>query len=147
MINQDFKDFIKLLNEKKVEYLVVGGYAVGFHGFPRYTGDIDIWIKISEENAKRMVDVLTELGFASLGAGKNDFLKNDNVIQLGNPPIRIDILMSIEGVGFDECYKKKATKQIDEIEINFIGFNELLKNKKAVGRDKDLIDIKNLKPN
>jgi hypothetical protein len=145
MFNQDFKEFIALLNKNKVEYLIVGGYAVGLHGYPRYTGDIDIWIKNSEANSEKMVKILCEFGFSSYDIKKEDFLKLDNVIQLGYPPYRIDLVMSIDGVTFDECYTNRVKKEIDEIELDFIGYDELIKNKKACGRDKDINDINNLK--
>jgi phage replication-related protein YjqB (UPF0714/DUF867 family) len=145
MFSQDFKEFIALLNKNKVEYLIVGGYAVGLHGYPRYTGDIDIWIKTNEVNSEMMVKILGEFGFNSYDIKKEDFLKLDNVIQLGYPPYRIDLIMSIDGVTFDECYANRVKKEIDEIEIAFIGYDDLIKNKRASGRDKDINDINNLK--
>ena len=144
MFSQDFKEFIELLNKNKIEYLVVGGYAVGIHGYPRYTGDIDIWIKISNEIADKMVTVLDEFGFGGYEIKREDFLNSNNVIQLGYPPLRIDIIMSIDGVNFEESYSKRVEKVIDGMPINFIGFEELIKNKRASGRDKDIIDLKNL---
>ena len=144
MFSQDFKEFIELLNKNKIEYLVVGGYAVGIHGYPRYTGDIDIWIKISNEIADKMVTVLDEFGFGGYEIKREDFLNSNNVIQLGYPPLRIDIIMFIDGVNFEESYSKRVEKVIDGTPINFIGFEELIKNKRASGRDKDIIDLKNL---
>ena len=145
MFSQDFKEFIALLNKSKIEYLIVGGYAVGLHGYPRYTGDIDIWIKTNEANSEKMVKILNEFGFNSYDIKKEDFLKLDNVIQLGYPPYRIDLMMLIDGVTFDECYANRIKKEIDEIEIDFIGYDDLIKNKRASGRDKDINDINNLK--
>ena len=145
MFSQDFKEFIALLNKSKIEYLIVGGYAVGLHGYPRYTGDIDIWIKTNEANSEKMVKILNEFGFNSYDIKKEDFLKLDNVIQLGYPPYRIDLIMSIDGVTFDECYANRVKKEIDEIEIDFIGYDDLIKNKRASGREKDINDINNLK--
>jgi len=145
MFSQDFKEFIALLNKNKVEYLIVGGYAVGLHGYPRYTGDIDIWIKTNEANSEKMVKILNEFGFNSYDIKKEDFLKLDNVIQLGYPPYRIDLMMLIDGVTFDECYANRIKKEIDEIEIDFIGYDDLIKNKRASGREKDINDINNLK--
>lgn len=144
MLNKDFKEFIELLNKNQIEYLIVGGYAVGFHGYPRYTGDIDIWIKVSDEVAVKMISILDEFGFESYELKKEDFLKTDNMIQLGYPPFRIDIIMSIDGVSFEESYSNRVEKVIDNIPIKFIGLDELIKNKKASGRDKDIIDLKNL---
>jgi predicted nucleotidyltransferase len=145
MFSQDFKEFIALLNKSKIEYLIVGGYAVGLHGYPRYTGDIDIWIKTNEANSEKMVKILNEFGFNSYDIKKEDFLKLDNVIQLGYPPYRIDLMMLIDGVTFDECYANRIKKEIDEIEIDFIGYDDLIKNKRASGREKDINDINNLK--
>jgi len=145
MFSQDFKEFIALLNKSKIEYLIVGGYAVGLHGYPRYTGDIDIWIKTSEVNSEMMIKILGEFGFNSDDIKKEDFLKLDNVIQLGYPPYRIDLMMLIDGVTFDECYANRIKKEIDEIEIDFIGYDDLIKNKRASGREKDINDINNLK--
>jgi len=107
MLSQDFKEFVELLNKNKVEYLIVGGYAVGIYGYPRYTGDLDVWIKPSLENAEKMVIVIQEFGFASLGLTKEDFRTEGNVIQMGYPPFRIDILTRIDGVIFDHCYPYK----------------------------------------
>ena len=103
---QDFEDFVKLLNKHKVAYMVVGGYALAFHGKPRHTGDLDIWINISEENAKRMLQVLKDFGMSSLGFQKEDFLKPGYVTQIGYPPLRIDILNNIDGVEFSEAVQK-----------------------------------------
>jgi hypothetical protein len=143
-LNQDYKEFLKLLNENGVEFLVVGGYALGFHGYPRYTGDIDIWLNVNERNAERIIKAIEGFGFSSLGLKKQDFLEKDNVIQLGYPPIRIDILTSIDGVEFNEAFKNKTTVLLDNININFIGIQELKKNKKASGRKQDLADLERL---
>ncbi len=105
MLSRDFKEFIALLNEHEVRYLVVGGYAVAFHGYPRYTKDIDVWVELSPENAARIVRALEEFGFGSLGLDTGDFLESDQIIQLGYPPNRIDILTTLKGITFDECYK------------------------------------------
>lgn len=145
MLNNDFKEFIQLLNVHSVRYLVVGGYAVAFHGHPRYTKDIDIWILLDKTNAKKMLDVLNVFGFSSLGLTEDDFLKKDNIIQLGNPPNRINILTDLSGVIFDECYPQKKNINIDGVAINFIDVESLIQNKKASGRHQDLADIENLK--
>ncbi len=144
MLNNDFKEFIQLLNVHSVRYLVVGGYAVAFHGHPRYTKDIDIWILLDKTNAKKMLDVLNAFGFSSLGLTEDDFLKKDNIIQLGNPPNRINILTDLSGVIFDECYPQKKNINIDGVAINFIDVESLIQNKKASGRHQDLADIENL---
>ncbi len=94
---KDFEDFVSLLNKYNVEYMVVGGYALAFHGRPRHTGDLDIWINISESNAEKVISVIKEFGFGSLGFSKEDFLKPGYVNQIGHPPLRIDILTEIDG--------------------------------------------------
>ncbi|HEY9122701.1 MAG TPA: nucleotidyltransferase, partial [Bacteroidales bacterium] len=139
-----FKEFIQLLNEKKVEYLVVGGYAVTIHGYPRYTGDLDIWINKTQENSILIIEVLKDFGFSSLNLTSDDFLKDGNVVQLGYPPLRIDILNDIDGVKFSECYTRKEYFNIDNIKIPFISTSDLILNKKASGRHKDIDDLENL---
>ena len=103
-IQQDFRDLLHLFNEQNVNYLVVGGYALAFHGAPRFTGDIDLWVRTSTENADKIINALNEFGFGSLGINKQDLTQDDQVLQLGYPPIRIDIMTSIDGVNFDEAF-------------------------------------------
>ena len=141
---QDFKELLQLLNSKRIEYLVVGGYAVALYGYPRATGDIDIWIALSKDNAKKTVEVLREFGFDVPELKEELFLEKGKNIRMGEPPIRIEILTSIDGVEFPECYKNKNTLTFDGIEINFISFQDLKKNKKASGRLQDLADLENL---
>lgn len=114
-MSQDFKEFVGLLNKHKVEYLIVGGYAVGIHGYPRYTGDLDVWISPTVGNAQKIVRVLNDFGFASFGLTEADFIKSGNVIQMGNPPFRIDVLTTIDGVRFEDCYQNKMIIQHDEM--------------------------------
>ena len=141
---QDFKELLQLLNSKKIEYLVIGGYAVAFHGHPRATGDIDIWIAISKDNAHKIVEALKEFGFDAPELKDEVFLEKGKNIRMGNEPLRIEILTSIDGVEFNECYKNKDTTTIAGTEINFISLQDLKKNKKASGRLQDLADIENL---
>jgi len=141
---QDFKELLQLLNSKQIEYLVIGGYAVAFHGHPRATGDIDIWIAMSKDNARKTVEALKEFGFDTPNLEDKLFLEKDKNIRMGNPPLRIEILTSIDGVEFGECYKNKKTLTIDNIKVNFISLSDLKKNKKASGRLQDLADIENL---
>jgi hypothetical protein len=145
IFEQDFIDFIRLLNEHRVEYLVVGAHALAYHGRPRHTGDLDIWIKPNEENASKMLAVLEDFGFGSLNIDEKDFLKDGYVTQLGYPPLRIDILNSISGVEFDEAYSNKSDGKVEDLTVNFINVSEFVKNKKATGRPKDLADIAALK--
>jgi hypothetical protein len=118
ILSQDFREFIELLNYNQVRYLVVGGYAVAFHGHPRYTKDIDIWIWVSKNNAKKVLKTLDDFGFSSLGLKEEDFLEPGYVIQLGYPPNRIDILTQVTGLEFDLCYSSKMELDVDGIKIN-----------------------------
>ena len=144
MLNQDFKEFIQSLNANNVRYLVIGGYAVAFHGHPRYTKDLDVWVDPIPDNAARVIKALEQFGFASLGLKAEDFLAPDQVIQLGLPPNRIDILTSAEGVDFDTCYASRAQVVIGGVPANFIDLENLKKNKRAAGRLQDLADLENL---
>ncbi len=143
-LDQDFKEFIQFLNSNKVEYLVVGGYAVTAHGYPRYTGDIDFWVRPEKENAKRVLKSLFEFGFGSLDINETDLIKKDFVIQLGYPPNRIDILTGVSGLTFDECWNEKKEFVFENEKINFISLYHLKINKKESGRDRDNLDLKNL---
>ncbi|MCB4790482.1 MAG: nucleotidyltransferase [Elusimicrobia bacterium] len=141
---QDFKEFLKLLNSKEVEYLVIGGYAIGYYGYPRATGDLDIWVAINESNAQKLFNVLKEFGFNSPDITESIFKEKDKVIRMGNPPLRIEILTSISGIEFEKAYKNRKIEKIEDISVNFIGFKDLIKNKKASGRHKDLDDVEHL---
>jgi len=141
---QDFRDFLKLLNCHEVEYLLIGGFAVGYHGYPRATGDMDIWIATSPENADKMVSVLREFGFDVPELNADMFLKKRQVVRMGMPPIRIEVLTDISGVSFKECYEKRITDLIDDIRVNIISSEHLRINKKASGRVKDINDLEHL---
>lgn len=141
---QDFKELLQLLNLKKIEYLVVGGYAVALYGYPRATGDMDIWVAISKINAHKIVEALKEFGFNVAELKEELFLEKEKNIRMGIPPLRIEILTSIDGVEFTECYSNKEIVIIDDIEINFISLEDLKKNKRASGRYQDLADLENL---
>ena len=145
MLNQDFKEFIQLLNDNQVNYLVIGGYAVAVHGHPRYTKDIDIWIEISEENSQKIITALTEFGFGSLGLTAQDFQEPHQIIQLGYPPNRIDLITSPDGIDFQTCYMSKIEVILDDITVKFIDLDNLKKNKLASGRFQDLADLENLR--
>ena len=144
MFSPDFSEFITLLNKHAVKYMIVGGYAVGIHGHPRYTGDLDIWLLPDQSNAIKILEAIKEFGFGSLNIKETDLTKDDMVIQLGYPPLRIDLLTSIDGVHFNECYSNRKTLNIDGLVVDFIGYADLIKNKKASGRHQDLGDIENL---
>ena len=144
MFSQDFKEFIELLIKNKAEYLIVGGYAVGVHGHPRYTGDLDIWLNPSQQNAELILKSVNDFGFSSFNLTVSDFTKPGNVIQLGYPPLRIDLLTAIDGVTFEECFQNMRQVAIENLSVNFIGYSDLLKNKRESGRLKDFDDIGNL---
>ena len=144
MLTQDFKEFLELLNKNQVEYLIVGGYAVAMHGYPRYTGDLDIWINANRETAAKMIKVLDEFGFGSLGLRQTDFMESGNVIQMGYPPFRIDILTRADGVDFADCYRNRVIVEHNGVIMPIININDLQKNKAATGRPKDLEDLRNL---
>ncbi len=144
VLNRDLKELLLLLNANKVRYLVVGGYAVAAHGHPRYTKDLDVWIDRNQTNAKKLIKVLEQFGFGSLGLGEKDFLKPDQIIQLGIPPARVEIFTTLKGVDFKKCYPLRLEAKIDGAPVNFIDLENLKKNKKAVGRLQDLADLENL---
>ena len=144
MFSHDFSEFVGLLQKHEVEYLIVGGYAVSIHGHPRYTGDMDVWLNQSVENARKIVQCIEEFGFASFNLKEEDFTKADTVIQLGYPPLRIDLLTDIDGVSFTSAFENKKVVEMEGLQINFIGYKELIENKRASGRLKDLDDIDNL---
>jgi len=144
-LTQDFRAFFQSLNEHNVRYLVIGGYAVAFHGHPRYTKDIDVWIEADKTNAEKLIDALRAFGFGSLGLEAEDFLDPDEIIQLGYPPNRIDLLTALKGVDFDTCYASRIVVEIQDTSVNFIDLENLKKNKRATGRLQDLADLEHLK--
>ena len=144
MLSDDFRDFLRLLNRHQVRYLVVGAYAVAAHGYPRNTGDIDIWIERSPENARKMVAVLADFGFGSLNVSESDFLKPDFVIQLGYPPNRIDLLTDVSGISFADCYEERLEERLDGITVPFVGRECLRRAKLAAGRSQHRADLENL---
>ena len=143
-IQPDFKDLLELFNATKVEYLIVGGYALAFHGAPRYTGDIDILVMPTAENAKKIIKALDEFGFGSIGLTEEDFQKPDKVIQLGVPPVRIDIITSISGVSSENAFANSVDGKYGEVPVKYIGRDQFIVNKRATGRKKDLADIEAL---
>ena len=142
-LQPDFKEFLQLLNARSVEYLIIGGYAVGYYGYPRATGDMDVWIAFNADNIRALAESLREFGFEISEPGES-FLAEGQFIGLGNPPLRIEVLTSISGVNFAECYAKKTTDVVDGVEVGFIGLQHLKVNKHASGRLKDLNDLQNL---
>jgi hypothetical protein len=140
----DFKEFLKLLNEKDVKYLLIGGYAVGYHGYPRATGDMDVWIAIHPDNAQKMVAVLKDFGFDHPELTPELFLQKNKIIRMGHPPMRLEISTGISGVEFEECYNSRIVDTLDDVEVSIIDLPHLKVNKKAAGRLKDLADLENL---
>ena len=140
----DFKEFLKLLNANGVEYLLIGGYAVGYHGYPRATNDIDIWVAMNQENAGKITRVLKEFGFDIPDLTPELFLQKDRMVRLGLPPMRIEVLVEISGVQFKECYEERVDDVIDGIPVKLISLRHLKINKKASGRYKDLDDLEHL---
>jgi predicted nucleotidyltransferase len=141
----DLREFLKLLNSKRVEYLLIGGYAVGYYGYPRATADMDIWVAVSPKNAAKLVAVLRDFGFDVPELKPELFLREDQIVRLGEPPLRIEILTSISGVKFSQCYSRRTQARLDGLRVNLIGLEHLKKNKAASGRSKDLDDLERLK--
>lgn len=140
----DFKEFLRLLNSHQVEYLLIGGYAVGYYGYPRATGDIDVWVAISPQNAERLMRVVQEFGFGVAELSQELFLQESKIVRMGNPPMRIEILTSISGVEFAECYAHRVTDIVDGVPVNLIDLQHLKQNKLASARYKDLNDLDQL---
>jgi hypothetical protein len=143
-VQKDFKELLGLLNEYKVKYMIVGGYALAFHGAPRYTGDIDIFVKPEKNNAENVMKALNSFGFGSLDINEDDFSSPNNVVQLGVPPVRIDLITSITGVDWETAENSKVKGDFGDVAVYFIGRDDFIKNKKATGRHKDLSDIEAL---
>lgn len=142
--SKDLREFVALLNSRKIKYLVVGGYAVAYHGLPRYTEDIDFLIETSPENASLVATAINDFGFANLGLKPDDFLAPENVIQLGRAPNRIDLLTSVTAVSFEEAWKTKIQTDLDGLPVWVISKDLLVKNKLATGRRQDLADVERI---
>jgi hypothetical protein len=141
---QDFRDFLRLLGAHEVRYLLVGGYAVGYHGYPRATADMDIWVSRTEENARKLVTVLEEFGFRQAASARQAFTQEEQVIRMGVPPLRIELITSVSGVDFEACYAGRIESVIDEVPVSILNLSDLKQNKKAAGRPKDLADLEEL---
>jgi hypothetical protein len=140
----DFKEFLRLLNAHEVEYLLIGGYAVGYHGYPRATADMDIWIAVHPANANKIVATLKEFGFDPPDLSAELFLRQWQIIRLGVPPVRIEIATTISGVNFAECYAERIEDTLDGVSVNLISLKHLKRNKEASGRHQDLADLEHL---
>lgn len=142
-LQADFKEFLKLLNEHKVEYLLVGGYAVGHYGYVRATVDLDIWVNKTADNAEKLVRALNEFGFFE-SVNSQMFQKENNIVRMGVPPFRIEVMTSVSGLTFDESFKNKVVVDLDGQEVSVIALEDLKRNKSASGRHKDLSDLEYL---
>ena len=145
ILQSDLREFIELLNSRKVEYVVVGGYAVAFHGYPRFTGDIDFFVRPTVENGSRLVEVLGAFGFGSLGIDPAIFAAPKKVVQLGRPPNRIDLITGIDGIDFEEAWQSRVPANLAGVPVSFLGRDALVRNKRAAARPKDLLDLEKLK--
>lgn len=144
LLNKDFKEFVQFLNANAVEYLVVGGYALMAHGYPRYTGNIDFWVDPASANIANLLKALKQSGFASEDLKEEDFLVEQAVVQLGFPPARIDLMVAVSGVEFAGAYKSRLEVDLDGTRINVINRAEFIRNKQATGHPKDFLDLKEL---
>ena len=140
----DFREFLRLLNAHEVEYLLVGGYAVAYHGYPRATADIDVWVAMRAWNAERVVAALRDFGFDLPELSQELFLEEGQIIRMGLPPVRIEIMTTLSGVSFDKCFRTRVSDELDGVSVNLISLADLKVNKKAAGRHKDLDDLENL---
>jgi hypothetical protein len=140
----DFSELLALFNAHRVEYLIVGGHALAFHGAPRYTGDLDLLVRPTEENARRILSALSDFGFGDVGLGASDFNKPGAVVQLGVPPVRVDMVTSIDGVDWEAADAGQAAGTFGDVPVRYLGRDEFIANKKACGRTKDLADLEAL---
>jgi hypothetical protein len=143
-LQRDLSEFIGLLTSTGVEFVVVGGHAVAFHGHPRFTGDIDILLRPTRDNAERVLRALNAFGFCSLDLSPADFTTQERIVQLGRPPNRIDLLTSISAVSFDEAWTTRVSGKLGDHQVDFLGWDALIRNKSASNRDKDRLDVKKL---
>ncbi|CAN5598729.1 MAG: hypothetical protein M3449_02860 [Acidobacteriota bacterium] len=143
-MNSDFSELLKILNDGKIRYLIIGGYAVGKHAEPRYTKDLDIWISNRRDNAERVYEALAKFGSPLTGVSIEDFTDPTLIYQIGVEPSRIDVLMGLKELSFDDCWERRVTTVIDETETYFISIDDLIKNKRITGRPQDLLDAESL---
>lgn len=140
----DFRDFLRLLNSHRVKYLLVGGYAVCYHGHFRTTGDMDLWVAAEPENARKLVQLIREFGFDVPELNESLFLQKGRIIRMGEPPTRIELLTEISGCDFEECHARRVEAILDDIPVSLISLPDLVHNKLKAGRLKDLDDARNL---
>jgi hypothetical protein len=143
-LSNDLREFVESLNSRAVDYVIVGAHSLAFHGRPRYTGDLDILVRATRENAAKLVDLLNQFGFANTDFKESDFTESEQLIQLGRPPNRIDLLTSISGVTTDDAFATKMPAELDGIPVFILSKDALIRNKRAVGRPQDLADLDTL---
>ena len=143
-VQKDFRELLELFNKHNVEYMIVGGYALAFHGAPRYTGDLDIFIRSDSLNAQHIMRALEDFGFESVGLTAADFERLDNVIQLGVPPVRVDIVTSLTGISWESVFENRVQGRYGDVQVHYIGREQFILNKRSMGRKKDLADIEAL---
>jgi len=143
-VQEDFRDLLALFNEHKVDYVIVGAYALAFHGVPRFTGDLDILIHPTAENAERVMAALEAFGFGALDLSARDFQQADQVVQLGVPPVRIDIMTSLTGVDWEDVVAGRSAGRYGDVPISYLGREQFIANKRALRRKKDLADLEAL---
>lgn len=145
MLPAPLKEFVVVLDAHEVDFLIVGGYAVAVHGFPRYTGNLDIFVAVNPRNAEKLVAVFSAFGFGDMGLTPHDFLATDTVVEIGREPLKIQVLTGIDGVEWAACQQRRKMIAIDGFDCPFIGFEDLLANKAASPRAKDKIDLAELR--
>lgn len=143
-VQQDFRDLLALFNAHKVDYIIIGAHALAYHGAPRYTGDMDIFVRPDLENARQIIQALDEFGFGSVGLNLDDFAFPGKVVQLGVPPIRMDIVTSISGISWGEAADGRTTGTYGDLEVSYLGKLQFILNKRATGRKKDLADLESI---
>ena len=141
---KDSKELLRLFDANKVDYVIVGAFAVAFHGRPRFTGDLDILLATSDDNARRVLKSLREFGFGALGVTVEDLTHPDRIVQLGVAPNRIDLITSLTGISNEEVWKGRVRGELDALQVWFVGLSELIRNKRATGRPQDLADAESL---
>lgn len=147
MLNEDYKEILQILLSNKAKFLIIGAYAMGAYGYPRATGDFDIWVEASAENSKKIYKSLSEFGAPLADITENFFTGKGGIFQIGVAPRRIDIITHIDGVIFEEAYKTKELIKIENLQVPFLSKDKLIKNKQSTGREKDKLDVKYLKNN
>lgn len=143
-INPDFKDLFKTLNDEKVRYLVVGAHAVGLHADPRYTKDLDVWVETSPDNSGRLWRALASFGAPLEGISEEDFRDQQLVYQIGMEPNRIDLMFGVTGVTFETAWQNRVRSTYGGVPVCFLGKSDLIRNKRATGREQDLLDVQRL---